>query len=139
MKTANILTISALCAFCALTAFSISTVGSEQTKTPELTEFSQPERNAPEEGMIFSSAHVYEEYEYDDAYCIVYDDPDCNVFNAEVCLDLDSYIKVIDAINANEELVGEFSVNTELSTPELTVWSIVENPEFEQAAASAKI
>lgn len=110
----------------------------KETVAPQsLTTFVEPERTSPVEGMLFDSKCVVEEYEYDDAYCIVYDDPDCNVFNAEVCLDLESYIKVIDAIAADEQLVGEFAVNAELSTPDLTVWSIVENPEFEQATASA--
>ena len=35
--------------------------------------------NRPVSGMFFSAEYVVEEYEYDDAFCLLYNDPDANM------------------------------------------------------------
>ena len=40
----------------------------------------EAENGRPFSGMFFSSEYVVEEYEYDDAFCLLYDDADANLF-----------------------------------------------------------
>lgn len=97
------------------------------------------EDNKAWSGMFFTSESVVEEYEYDDAYCLLYDDADANMFNVEICVDLDTYQLVMDAIKNDRELVGKLVLNEDCTTEELQVFTYMTDPEFEMAEASAKL
>lgn len=97
------------------------------------------EDNKAWSGMFFTSESVVEEYEYDDAYCLLYDDADANMFNVEICVDLETYQLVIDAIKNDRELVGKLVLNEDYTTEELQVFTYMTDPEFEMAEASAKL
>lgn len=97
------------------------------------------EDNKAWSGMFFTSESVVEEYEYDDAYCLLYDDADANMFNVEICVDLETYQLVMDAIKNDRELVGKLVLNEDYTTEELQVFTYMTDPEFEMAEASANI
>lgn len=97
------------------------------------------EDNRPSSGMFFTSASVVEEYEYDDAYCLLYDDADANMFNVEICVDLETYQLVCQAIKEGRELVGALVLNDDYSYDGVEVFTFMPEPEFEMANASAKI
>lgn len=97
------------------------------------------ENNRPFSGMFFSSTSVVEEYEYDDAYCLLYDDADANMFNVEICVDLETYQMVCEAIKGGRELVGALVLNEDYSYDGVEIFTFVPEPEFEMANASAKI
>lgn len=97
------------------------------------------EDNKAWSGMFFTSESVVEEYEYDDAYCLLYDDADANMFNVEICVDLETYQLVMDAIKNDRELVGKLVLNEDYTTEELQVFTYMADPEFEMAEASANI
>lgn len=90
-------------------------------------------------GMFFTSASVVEEYEYDDAYCLLYDDADANMFNVEIRVDLETYQLVRDAIADKRELVGALVLNDDYSFDGVEVFTFMPEPEFEMANASAKL
>lgn len=96
------------------------------------------EDNHATSGMFFTSASVVEEYEYDDAYCLLYDDADANMFNVEICVDLETYQLVCEAIAEKRELVGALVLNEDHSIDGVEVFTFVSEPEFEMAMASAK-
>lgn len=106
--------------------------------TETLAEEAYLEDNHASSGMFFSSANVVEEYEYDDAYCLLYDDADANMFNVEICVDLETYQMVRDAIKDNHELVGQLVLNDDYSFDGVEVFTFMPEPEFEMANASAK-
>lgn len=109
------------------------------TSEPEtLAEEAYLEDNHASSGMFFSSANVIEEYEYDDAYCLLYDDADANMFNVEICVDLETYQMVCEAIKENRELVGQLVLNDDYSFDGVEVFTYMPDPEFEMANASAK-
>lgn len=89
--------------------------------------------------MFFTSASVVEEYEYDDAYCLVYDDPDANMFNVEICVDLETYQLVCESIKKGRELVGALVLNDDYSFDGVEVFTFMPEPEFEMAHASAQL
>lgn len=97
------------------------------------------EDNKAWSGMFFTSESVVEEYEYDDAYCLLYDDADANMFNVEICVDLETYQLVMDAIKNDRELVGKLVLNEDYTTEDLQVFTYMTDPEFEMAEASAKL
>ena len=97
------------------------------------------EENLPTDGMFFNSASVVESYEYDDAYCIVYDDADANMFNVEICVDLATYKKVVESVDAKQPFVGSLVLNEKLSRDGLDIFTFMPDPEFEMAAASASL
>lgn len=106
-------------------------------ETPETEEYL--EDNKAWSGMFFSSANVVDEYEYDDAYVLLYDDADANMFNVEICVDLETYQAVQQAIKSGTELVGSLVLNTDYSCEGLDVFSFMPEPEYEMANASAKL
>lgn len=130
--------------FCALIAsivgaqLIIAHVGSAETMSAP-AEIDYLEESAPFSGMFFTSESVVEEYEYDDAYCLLYDDADANMFNVEICVDLETYQLVMDAIKNDRELVGKLVLNDDYTTEELQVFTYMTDPEFEMAEASANI
>lgn len=97
-----------------------------------------PSENRPVSGMFFSSEYVVEEYEYDDAFCLLYDDADANLFEVEICVDLETYQMVHKAIEEKRELVGSLILNDDYSFNGIEVYSFMPDLEFEMAAASAK-
>lgn len=97
------------------------------------------EDNHATSGMFFSSEYVVEEYEYDDAYCLLYDDADANMFNVEICVDLETYQAVIDAHKTGSELVGTLVLNDDYSYDGVDVFTYMPDPEFEMAQASANL
>ena len=97
------------------------------------------EDNRPIPGMFFSAEYVVEEYEYDDAYCLLYDDPDANMFNAEICVDLETYQRVIESRKTGTKMVGALVLNDDYSDDELEVFTFMDEYEFEMAEASADI
>lgn len=96
------------------------------------------EDNEPMSGMFFSSDNVVEEYEYDDAYCLLYDDADANMFNVEICVDLETYERVIDSDKTGTEMVGTLVLNDDYSYDGIEVFTFMDEPEYEMAEASAK-
>lgn len=96
------------------------------------------ENGRPFSGMFFSSEYVVEEYEYDDAFCLLYDDADANLFEVEICVDLETYQMIHKAIEEKRELVGSLILNDDYSFNGIEVYSFMPDLEFEMAAASAK-
>ena len=80
-----------------------------------------------------------EEYEYDDAFCLLYDDPDANMCNVEICVDLETYQAVQKAIKEKREMVGSLVLNDDYSFDGVEVYTFMPEPEFEMAAASTKL
>lgn len=103
------------------------------------TEETLEDNNKAWPGMFFTSESVVEEYEYDDAYCLLYDDPDANMLNVEICVDLETYQIVMDAIKNDRKLVGKLVLNEDYTTEELQVFTYMTDPEFEMAEASANL
>lgn len=93
--------------------------------------------NRPVSGMFFTTANVVEEYEYDDAYCLLYDDADANMFECEILVDLETYQLVSKHIENGNELVGSLVLNDDYSHDGLEIYTFMPEPEFEMAAASA--
>lgn len=129
--------------FCALIAI---VVGAQLilAHTNQPTVNAEVEKNYLEDnrawpGMFFTSESVVEEYEYDDAYCLLYDDADANMFNVEICVDLETYQAVIDAHKTGTELIGTLVLNDDYSYEGVDVFTYMPDPEFEMAAASAKL
>ena len=91
----------------------------------------------PVSGMFFSTEYVVEEYEYDDAYCLLYDNADANMFECEIIVDLETYQLVHYHIENNRKLVGCLVLNDDYSFDGLQVFTFMPDPEFEMADASA--
>lgn len=108
----------------------------QKAETPAPVE--ETENGRPFSGMFFSAEYVVEEYEYDDAFCLLYDDADANLFEVEICVDLETYQMVQKAIEEKRELVGSLVLNDDYSFNGIEVYTFVLEPEFEMAAASAK-
>lgn len=87
------------------------------------------EENEPVSGMFFSVEYVTEEYEYDNMYCLRYDDADANMFDAEIVVDFETYQSVIESINSGRKMVGSLVLNEELSFGEVKVFTFVSNQE----------
>jgi len=85
------------------------------------------DENKPISGMFFSSEYVTEEYEYDDAYCIRYDDADANLFDAEIFVDHSTYENVIESIKSGRRMVGSLVLNDSLSCHCQPVFTFVPN------------
>lgn len=90
-------------------------------------------------GMFFNSENVVEEYEYDDAYVLLYDDADANMFNVEICVDLETYQSVQQAIKSGKPLVGSLVLNDDYSFDGTEVFTFMPEPEFEIAQESANL
>lgn len=86
--------------------------------------------NTPCPGMYFSSANVTEEYEYDDAYCIRYTDPDANMVECEIVVDLETYQLIIESVKSGEEMVGQLVLNDDYSDDTLSVFTYISDPEW---------
>lgn len=97
------------------------------------------EDNKAWSGMFFTSESVVEEYEYDDAYCLLYDDPDANMFNVEICVDLETYQLVMDAVKSGKKLVGTLVINKDCSNDGLQVFTYMPESECEMSKISAKL
>lgn len=130
--------------FCAILAIALGshmlyahTTANNAPETPETEEYLEDNKAWP--GMFFTSASVVEEYEYDDAYCLLYDDADANMFNVEICVDLETYQAVSQAIKENRELVGALVLNDDYSIDGVEVFTFMPEPEYEMANASAKL
>lgn len=103
--------------------------------TESLAEY--PSENHPVSGMFFSTEYVVETYEYDDAYCLLYDDADANLFECEIIVDLETYQLVCKHIKEGKKLVGSLVLNDDYSYNGLKVFTFMPDPEFEMAEASA--
>lgn len=90
-------------------------------------------------GMFFSTENIVEEYEYDDAYILLYDDADANMFNVEIIVDLETYQRCIESHKTGNHLVGTLVLNDDYSFDGVEVFTFMEEPEFEMAEASANI
>ena len=89
--------------------------------------------------MFFSTEYVVEEYEYDDAYCLLYDDADANLFECEIIVDLETYQLVRYHIENDKKLVGSLVLNDDYSFDGVEVFTFMPEPEFEMADASANL
>lgn len=78
---------------------------------------------------FFSTEYVTEEYEYDNWYCLRYDDADANMFDVEIIVDFETYKSVIESINSGNEMVGNLVLNEELSFGKVHVFTFVANSE----------
>lgn len=87
------------------------------------------EGNKPVSGMFFSTEYVTEEYEYDNWYCLRYDDADANMFDVEIIVDFETYKSVIESINSGNEMAGNLVLNEELSFGKAHVFTFVANSE----------
>ncbi len=128
-------------AFCALIAIVVGAQlifahTSQSAVNAEIDE-NYLEYNPATPGMFFTSDSVVEEYEYDDAYCLLYDDADANMFNVEICVDLETYQAVINAHETGVALVGTLVLNDDYSYDGVEVFTYMPEPEFEMALASA--
>lgn len=108
-------------------------------KAQKTTDMESAEPNRPVPGMFFSSESVVEEYEYDDAYVLLYTDADANLNDVEICVDLETYQMVIDAVKNGNELVGSLILNDDYSFDGVEVYTYVPEPEYEMALASSKL
>lgn len=97
------------------------------------------EDNKAWSGMFFTSESVVEEYEYDDAYCLLYDDADANMFNVEICVDLETYQLVCQSIKEGRKLVGTLVLNDDYSYDGVEVFTFMSEPEFEMDEVNANI
>lgn len=91
-----------------------------------------PSENKPVSGMFFSTDNVVEEYEYDDAFCLLYDDADANLFECEIVVDLKTFLMVIKTIEEGEKLVGRLVLNEECSYDGLEVFTYEPDPDSEE-------
>lgn len=98
-----------------------------------------PSENRPVSGMFFSTEYVVEEYEYDDAYCLLYDDADANLFECEIIVDLETYQLVRYHIENDKKLVGSLVLNDDYSFDGVEVFTFMPEPEFEMTDASANL
>lgn len=89
--------------------------------------------------MFFSTENIVEEYEYGDAYILLYDDADANMFNVEIIVDLETYQRCIESNKTGNHLVGTLVLNDDYSFDGVEVFTFMEEPEFEMAEASANI
>lgn len=104
---------------------SSATVGQYNPESKEI----YLEENEPVSGMFFSVEYVTEEYEYDNMYCLRYDDADANMFDAEIVVDFETYQSVIESINFGRKMVGSLVLNEELSFGEVKIFTFVSNKE----------
>lgn len=131
--------------FCAILAIALgshmlyahTTSNDNAPEAPETEVYLEDNHATP--GMFFTSESVVEEYEYDDAYILLYDDADANMFNVEICVDLETYQAVQQAIKSGNELVGSLVLNDDYSFDGVEVFTFMSEPEFEMAQASAKL
>lgn len=89
------------------------------------------ESGKPWSGMYFNSDNVYGEYEYDDAYCLEYHDPDANLLDAEICVDLETYQLVILAIKEGRTVIGSLVLSHDYSIDGSDVFTFMPDSEFE--------
>lgn len=100
-------------------------------------EIAGPNQAVP--GMFFTSESVTEEYEYDDGYVLRYTDADANLSDVEICVDLETYQMVLNAVETGSELVGSLVLNDDYSYDGVEVYTYVPEPEYEMALASSKL
>lgn len=130
-------------AFCALIAIVVGAqiISAHINATPVTPEAPASEEYLEENkawaGMFFSTENVVEEYEYDDAFCLLYDDADANMFNVEICVDLETYQMVQNATKTGNHFVGTLMLNDDFSYDSIEVFTYMPEPEFEMAEASA--
>ena len=126
--------------FCALIAMTVGAqLLSANTTDNETPDTQTADTTAkPWSGMYFSSEYVTEEYEYDDAYCLVYDDPDADMHNTEILVDLETYQLVLSAIATNTPLIGSLVLSSDYTTEGQQIFTYLPDPELEMATASAK-
>lgn len=99
-------------------------------KTPEsFTEYVT--EVSPISGMFFSTEYVVEEYEYDDAYCLLYADADAGFPECEILVDLRTYQMVRNHIEKGRKLVGSLVLNEECSYDGMEVYTFISAPESE--------
>ncbi len=117
--------------FCALLAIvvgaqiiSANINATETTVKPEVEEIYLDE-NKPVSGMYFSTEYVTDEYEYDNAYCLRYDDPDANLFDAEIVVDRETYESVIESIKSGKGMTGSLILNDSLPCHWLQVFTFI--------------
>lgn len=125
----------ALAAFVVAGAFASCATPKPCAPLADMSEY--PSENTLWSGMYFSAEYITEEYEYDDAYCIRYDNPDSNMFDVEIVVDLETYLRCIDSVRSGDEMIGTLVIDSEESRDGRTVWTFMEEPEYEMAAASA--
>lgn len=106
-------------------------------ETPTAEEYMEDNKAWP--GMFFSTENVVEEYAHDDAYCLLYDDADANMFNVEIYVDLETYQMVQNATKSGNHLIGTLVLNDDYSYDNVDVFTYMTDPEFKMADASAKI
>lgn len=117
--------------FCALLAIVVGAqiisahMNGKATYTKPEAEKIYLDENKPVSGMYFSTEYVTDEYEYDDAYCLCYDDPDANLFDAEIVVDRKTYESVIEAIKSGKEMTGSLVLNDSLFCHWLQVFTFI--------------
>ena len=110
---------------------------STEPKAPVNEEYLEDNKAWP--GMFFSSENVVEEYEYDDAYVLLYDDADVNMFNVEIVVDLETYQLCMQSHKTGKHIVGTLVLNDDYSYDGVEVFTFMEDPEFEMTEASTSI
>ncbi len=113
------------------------TKANTESKAPVCEEYL--EDNKAWSGMFFNSENVVEEYEYDDAYILLYDDADANMFNVEIIVDLETYQLCLDSHKTGNHCIGTLVLNDDYSFDDVEVFTFMEDPEFEMAKTSANI
>lgn len=125
-------------AFCVILAIAIGTqlisahiknnqVAPSKHETEEFFCAENSDENRPISGMNFNVKYVTEEYEYDDKFCLVYDDPDANMFESPIFVDRYTYQSAIAAIKSGEEMCGTLITNDSLSTKSVEIFTFTFN------------
>lgn len=132
-------TSTALCAILAIAASTQILFASTNTQVETAPDEEYClEDNEAIPSMFFTSEGVVEEYEYDNAYVVVYDDADANMFNVEICVDLETYQMCIEAHKTGHHFTGSLVLSDDYATEDVPVFTYIPEPEYEMAAESAK-
>lgn len=101
------------------------TKANTESKAPVSEEYLEDNKAWP--GMFFSSENVVEEYEYDDAYVLLYDDADANMFNVEIVVDLETYQLCMQSHKTGKHIVGTLVLNDDYSYDGVEVFTFMKN------------
>lgn len=101
------------------------------------------EQGEPTSDMFFSSDYVYEESEECDGerlyYYLRYYDPDANMYYVDISVDLETYLRVIEAIQEGRTLIGTLELNKKRSTDKQDVYTLKPMADLEQECSATEM
>ena len=112
---------------CALMAIAMEalTLSACNTTTKAPVADAYLEDNEPISGMFFTTDSVVKVYENEGSYWLLYDDADANMFNVEICVDLETYELVTSTIENGQEMDGELVLNDDYSVEGAAVFTFM--------------